>query len=174
MRVLIITRIFPNAAEPLAAPFNRQQFSALARRCDVEVVAPIPWFPGASAMGRWSRAGRLTDVPRSERISELSVLHPRVAYIPKLARGSYGALYAASLIADVVDYRGRIDAVLGSWAYPDGCAAVLLGRVLGVPVVVKTHGTDINVVAEMRGPRRALRRVLPRADRVVAVSRPTA
>jgi hypothetical protein len=25
MRVLIVTKIFPNAAEPLSAPFNRQQ-----------------------------------------------------------------------------------------------------------------------------------------------------
>jgi hypothetical protein len=47
LRVLAITKIFPNAAEPLSAPFNRQQFAALARRCELEVMATIPWFPGA-------------------------------------------------------------------------------------------------------------------------------
>ncbi|MBC7976040.1 MAG: glycosyltransferase family 4 protein, partial [Myxococcales bacterium] len=54
MRVLAITKIFPNAAEPLSAPFNRQQFAALGRLCDVEVLASIPWFPGAGAFGKWS------------------------------------------------------------------------------------------------------------------------
>ena len=44
MRVLVMTKIFPNAAEPLSAPFNRQQIAALGRRCEVEVLAPIPWF----------------------------------------------------------------------------------------------------------------------------------
>jgi hypothetical protein len=32
LRVLAIRKIFPNAAEPLSAPFNRQLFAALARR----------------------------------------------------------------------------------------------------------------------------------------------
>ena len=31
LRVLAITRIFPNAVEPLSSPFNRQQFGALGR-----------------------------------------------------------------------------------------------------------------------------------------------
>ena len=47
MRVLIVTKIFPNLVEPLSSPFNRQQFAALSRRCDVEVLATIPWFPAA-------------------------------------------------------------------------------------------------------------------------------
>ena len=49
MRVLAITKIFPNRLEPLSAPFNRQQFAALARFCELEVLASIPWFPGAQA-----------------------------------------------------------------------------------------------------------------------------
>ena len=50
LRVLISTKIFPNAAHPGWAPFNRQQFAALSRLPGVEVVdvlATLPWFPGA-------------------------------------------------------------------------------------------------------------------------------
>ena len=54
MRVLIVTKIFPNRVEPLSSPFNRRQFAALSHFCDVEVLATIPWFPGASAFRRWS------------------------------------------------------------------------------------------------------------------------
>ena len=76
MRVLVVTKIFPNAVEPLSAPFNRQQLAALGRRCDVEVLATIPWFPGAGAFSRWSSAGKLSAVPRHDWIDGLAVAHP--------------------------------------------------------------------------------------------------
>src|SRR6476646_5219962 len=61
MRVLVMTKIFPNAAEPLSAPFNRQQIAALGRHCEVEVLAPIPSFPGASLFSRWSGGDASTN-----------------------------------------------------------------------------------------------------------------
>ena len=171
MRVLIVTKIFPNRLEPFSSPFNRRQFAALARLCDVEVLATIPWFPGAAAFGRWSSAGRLAAVPQQERIDGLWVGHPRFAFVPKVGHAIAGLLYAASLARAVLARRGRVDVVLGSWAYPDGFAAVLLADLLGVPAVIKLHGSDMNVVARWRGPRRCLEWAMPRAARVVAVSR---
>ena len=47
--------------------------------------------------------------------------------------------------------------MLGSWAYPDGFAAVIAARLLGVPCVVKLHGSDINLIARLAGPRRLTR-----------------
>jgi peptidoglycan/xylan/chitin deacetylase (PgdA/CDA1 family) len=65
-----------------------------------------------------------------------------------------------------------VDVVVGSWAYPDGFAAVVLAGLLGIPAVIKLHGSDMNVVARLPGPRRCLEWALPRAERVVAVSKP--
>jgi glycosyltransferase involved in cell wall biosynthesis len=174
MRVLVLTKIFPNAVEPTSSPFNRQQFAALSRSCEVEVLATIPWFPGASAFGRWSPAGRLAEVPKTERIDGLSVRHPRYAYVPKLAQGLSGPLYAASLAPEVLRYRGRVDVVLGSWAYPDGYAAAALADLIGVPAVIKVHGSDLNVLAKRSGPRRRMQHAFRRAARIVTVSRPLA
>ncbi|HSN29908.1 MAG TPA: glycosyltransferase family 4 protein [Kofleriaceae bacterium] len=174
LRVLAITKIFPNAAEPLSAPFNRQQFAALAEHCDLQVMATIPWFPGAGLLGRWSSAGRLARVPRREHIAGLDVTHPRTLFFPRLAHATWGPLYAASIAPAVAPYRGKVDVVLGSWAYPDGFAAVIAARLLGVPAVVKLHGSDINSIAKLPGPRRLLAWALPRASRVVAVSKPLA
>jgi teichuronic acid biosynthesis glycosyltransferase TuaC len=171
MRVLVVTKIFPNAVEPLSAPFNRQQLAALGRRCAVEVLATIPWFPAAGALARWSPAGALGAVPRTEQIDGLRVTHPRVLYLPRVGHALSAALYAASVLPAVLRRRGRFDVLLGSWAYPDGVAAVALGRALGVPTVVKLHGSDIDVLAERPALRRQLALALPRAARVVAVSR---
>jgi glycosyltransferase involved in cell wall biosynthesis len=171
LRVLAITKIFPNAAEPTSAPFNRQQFAALARRCELEVMATLPWFPGAGLLARWSSAGKLAGVPWRERIDGIAVTHPRTLFLPRVAHGAWGALYAASIAPLLASYRGNVDVVLGSWAYPDGFAAVIAARLLGVPCVVKLHGSDINTIAKLPGPRRMTAWALPRAHRVVAVSR---
>ena len=171
LRVLAITKIFPNAIEPLSAPFNRQQFAALAQHCHVDVMATIPWFPGAGLLGTRSSAGALTAVPRRETIDGLAVTHPRTLFVPRLAHATWGPLYAASIAPHLARYRGKVDVVLGSWAYPDGFAAILAAKLLGVPCVVKLHGSDINAIAQLPGPRRLLRWALPKATRVVAVSR---
>jgi teichuronic acid biosynthesis glycosyltransferase TuaC len=173
VRVLAITNLFPNAIDPLWSPFNRQQFAALGRLCEVEVLGTIPWFPGATRFMKKSRAARMAAAPSHETIDGLEVEHPRVLYAPKLP-GLSGALYAASLLPKVMRQRGRVDVILGAWAYPDGIGAILLGELLRVPVVVKVHGSDLNVVGPLPGPRRNLELLLPRAARVVAVSRPLA
>jgi glycosyltransferase involved in cell wall biosynthesis len=171
MRVLVMTKIFPNAAEPLSAPFNRQQIAALGRRCEVEVLAPIPWFPGARLFSRWSAAGRLGDVPRQDRIDGLDVQHPRTPYLPRFGHALSAALYGAALYPAIRQRRGRFDVLLGTWAYPDGVAAVALGRALGVPTVVKLHGSDMDVLSKRPALRQQLAWALPKAARVVAVSR---
>ncbi len=172
MRVLIVTREFPNAKDPFFSSFNRQQFAALGKQCEVDVLASIPWFPGARWFARWSAAGRLVGVPRQERIDGLPVAHPRYVHLPRIGRTAAGALYAASLAGEVLRRRGRYDVILGSWAFPDGVGAVALAKLLGVPAVVKVHGSDLNVLAKMPPVARNLRWALPRARRVVAVSRP--
>jgi teichuronic acid biosynthesis glycosyltransferase TuaC len=171
VRVLAITKIFPNAAEPLSAPFNRQQFAELAKHCELDVMATIPWYPGAGLLARWSSAGKLARVPRKETIDGIAVTHPRTLFVPRLATATWGLLYAASIAPLVAPRRGKVDVVLGSWAYPDGFAAVIAAKLLGVPCVVKLHGSDINLIAKEPGPRRMLEWALPKAHRIVAVSK---
>jgi teichuronic acid biosynthesis glycosyltransferase TuaC len=171
LRVLVMTRLFPNACEPLWAPYNRQQFGALAQLCDVEVLATVPWFPLAGAFPR-SMAGRLVTVPAEDRIEGMRVRHPRYARLPKVGHTLAGALYATSLLPLVRRERHRFDVLLSAWAFPDGVAAITLGQLLGLPTVVKVHGTDINTLAELAGIRQNLAWALPRAERIVAVSRP--
>jgi teichuronic acid biosynthesis glycosyltransferase TuaC len=171
LRVLVVTKIYPNAAEPTSAPFNRQQIAALSRVCNVEVLGTIPWYPGAGLFAKRSSAGRLARVPDVEVIDGITVRHPRTLFIPRTLHGLWAPLYAASLAPIAARYRKKVDVILGTWAYPDGVAAVMLAKVLGIPAVVKLHGSDMNVIAKLPGPRRFLRTVLPRAEGVVAVSR---
>lgn len=166
MRVLVITKIFPNRTKPSGATYNRQQLAALAATCQVEVMALIPWLPGRRLLGK----APTSAVPARDVIDGLPVHHPRVVYGPGPARPLSGALHTASLLAPVLRFRGRVDVVLGCFAYPDGWAAVALARLLGVPVVVKVHGSDVNLLGEDPLLRSALRWTFSRAAAVVGPS----
>jgi glycosyltransferase involved in cell wall biosynthesis len=173
LRVLIVTKVFPNALEPLAAAFNRQQFAALARLADLELLAVVHWFPGAGVLPGADRtwAGKLARLPAYEWTDGLFVRHPRVLHLPRIDYQVAPALYVVSLWPLVRRWRGRFDVVLGSFAYPDGVAAVALARLLGVPSAVYALGSDLNVIPEIPGVPALLRWSLPRAARVIAVSR---
>lgn len=159
MRVAAITKIFPNAAEPLSAPFNRQQFAALGRLCELEVYATIPWHPLRQTGG----------VPWHEAIDNLQVTHPRTLYVPRALHGQWARLYAASLVPWWASLR-RAEVLLAAWAYPDAVGVLRLAQWLGRPVVVKVHGSDINQIAQMAGPRHELMAWLARAAAVVCVN----
>jgi teichuronic acid biosynthesis glycosyltransferase TuaC len=166
MRVLIVTRIFPSCVRPEHAPYNRMQFGELSRLCDVRLLALRPWLPG----GGWLRRSPYDGLPRQETLDGQRVEHPRVLYAPGPARPLSGLLYVASLWPRVRAERGRVDLVLGSFAYPDGWAAVALGRLLGVPAVIKLHGSDVHVYGRDPLLRGQLRLALRHAAAVVAPS----
>ncbi|WP_437785861.1 glycosyltransferase family 4 protein [Sorangium sp. So ce1097] len=175
LRVLWVTRIFPNRVEPLSCAFQRQQLAALSRRCEVEVLAAIPYHPGVSLLGERTRPGRLTAVPARDEIDGVPVVHPRAPYLPGAGRvlaPVNAPLYLAGLLPHVPRLRGRFDVVLGAWLYPDACAAALLARVLGLPYAVKAHGTDVNVVARWRSVRPLVAGALRSAAYAIGVSRP--
>jgi glycosyltransferase involved in cell wall biosynthesis len=173
MRVVVITKIFPSSLEPLSAPFNLRQIAELAKLCDVEVLEAIPHLPLARALSIPERAARLAALPARERVHGIDVTYVRQLYVPRVGLPVAVPLYLASLLP----HRDRLrsaDGVLATWAYPDGCAAVLAARAAGKACVVKVHGSDVNVVLRTRAARAVAARVLPLADAVIAVSKPLA
>jgi glycosyltransferase involved in cell wall biosynthesis len=172
LRVLVVTELYPNQISPTFAIYNGIQCAALSQLCEVDVRATVPWFPGARFFKDRSAAGQFAALPAEEEVRGVRVQHPRFLFIPKVGRPLSPLLYAASLWPRVRALRGKIDVVLGCWAFPDGLAAILLARMLGAAVAVKVHGSDLNVLPEDPTLRALISWGLPRTDRLVAVSRP--
>jgi glycosyltransferase involved in cell wall biosynthesis len=171
MRILAITNLYPNPLQPNRATFNRQQFHALSQHCALTVIAPVAWTDEIRA-GRRASADRLSGTRRM-RCDGIPVDHPRYIFPPKLMRRWYGHFYRESVRRSVgrAVREFRPDAVLASWAYPDGWAAVRLAREAGLPVVVKVHGSDVlTLINEDSGRRRGTLEALRDADGIVAVS----
>ena len=64
----------------------------------------------------------------------------------------------------------HFDCIDAHYVYPDGFAAVLLGMLLRLPVIVSARGTDINVFPSFSTIRPMIRWTLRQASGVVAVS----
>lgn len=169
IKLLLITNLFPNAKELGRGIFNLRQISHLADACQIKVVAPLPWVPPLPLLRR-----RYVHslVPAKEVIAGLEVTHPRYLVIPKIGRCLHGFSLFLRLSFHVLSIRKRFrfDAVVGTWAYPDGFAASLLGIFLRKPVVIKVHGTDINEYTRKFSLRKLILFALRRVAGVIAVS----
>jgi glycosyltransferase involved in cell wall biosynthesis len=166
LRILAVTQLYPTPDNPTFAAYNRQQFAQLARFNELTVVRPFPW---PMALRQWLREGRRPEMYTHE--DGIRVHMPTYFYPPRIYHHRYGSFFERSVrgVAESLVQSSRPDVLLGSWAHPDGWAAVRLGKRTDIPVVVKVHGSDVLVLA--RGRRHApIVEALAAADKVIAVS----
>lgn len=146
LRVLTLATLFPDASRPNFGVFVERQCAALAARPGValRVVAPIgvpPWPLAALGHHRAFAA-----VPPQEEWRGLPVLRPRFLALP----GTGGRWFAPALarrLAPLLEAIARdfpFDVIDAQFFFPDGPAAVALGRRFGVPVSIKARGADIH------------------------------
>ena len=144
--IVAISNLFPNEYEPQRGLFNLRQFKALSHLAPVTAVAPVAYFPMGRLLARHASAGRVRELPSRGRIDGLEVTYPRYFYPPKIGRPVQGHLYYYGVKGAVERAVKEVSAfaLYGTWAYPDGFAVVKLARELGLPCVIKVHGSDIN------------------------------
>lgn len=78
-------------------------------------------------------------------------------------------LFAASL-PTVRRLQADFDAIDAHYLYPDGIAAVALGRLLRKPVVITARGSDVTQYPDYRMPRRMIGWAIQRAAALISVS----
>jgi len=170
MRILALTNLYPNPFQPQRATFNRHRLGILGELLPVRVIAPIAWTDEWKAR----RSGK-PALPSGRRIlfDGLTVEHPRYLFPPKFGRRWYGHFYLKSVKAAVQRAVEEFQPTLlfAPWAYPDGWAAVKLGRKAGIPVVIQCHGSDVLLLDKFPSRKRRTIEAVTAADGVVAVSK---
>ena len=172
MRLLTYSTLYPNAAQPTHGVFVENRLRHLAASGEVEsrVVAPVPWFPSAAA--GFGRYASYAAAPARECRHGLPVEHPRYPVIPKIGMSLAPALlYRFSRSALARQRRAGYDFEIidAHYFYPDGVAAVMLGRHFDRPVVITARGTDLNLIPDYAMPRRMILWAASRAAGIVAV-----
>src|SRR5687767_2430741 len=173
MKLLTFSTLYPSAARPIHGIFVETRLRHLLASGGVEakVVAPVPWFPWPHR--RFGQYGRYAATPSEELRNDIEVFHPRYPLIPKLGMSAAPLLLAHAvkpLLRRVLN-RYHYDAIDAHYLYPDGVAAVMLGRWLGKPVVLTARGSDVTLLPRYRLPRAMVRWAARNAAALITVSR---
>jgi teichuronic acid biosynthesis glycosyltransferase TuaC len=171
VNVLVVSRLYPRSDDPVLGIFVEEEVRELSRRCETKVVSPVPWFPPLKVVPRWYAYSQL---PRREVRSGVEVLRPRTLILPRnlnfpLLGLSFYRTLRRSFGALIQNF--AVDLIHAHMAYPDGFAAVLLGKATGLPIVVSLHGGDVNLYFRRFSGRSQGMWAIAQANRVIAASR---
>lgn len=172
LRLLTYSSLFPNAEAPHHGVFVAERLRHLLADYPViegRVVAPVPWFPFRSR--RFGHYGAAARIPAAESQGAIPVSHPRYPVLPKIGTSVAPALMAARMTPYLARLRDQWPFALidAHYLYPDGIAAVIAARSLGVPVVVTARGNDLSLLPRWAVPRRWLRWCLRHTDALITV-----
>jgi teichuronic acid biosynthesis glycosyltransferase TuaC len=172
IRILVFTTLFPNAVRPDLGIFVETRLRHLVAGGNVEakVLAPVPWFPLKDV--RWGEWSDWARVPARETRHGIEIRHPRYLNLPKIGMAAHPFLLAAVAWREALRWRREgfdFDLIDSHFFYPDGVAAALIARRLGVPFTVTGRGTDLNLYPRMAWPRRWIRHAAHRADGLITV-----
>jgi teichuronic acid biosynthesis glycosyltransferase TuaC len=172
LRVLTLSTLFPDVTRPTFGGFVERQTLGLAAHPDVDlkVVAPIGRPPGL--LRRLRHHAKLETVPRRESWKGLDVHRPRFSAIP-FTQGRYhaaGLERALVPVLDAIRADFAFDVIDASFFFPDGPAAVALGKRYGVPVSIKARGSDIHQWGEAPATAPQIRKAGQGAAGLLAVS----
>jgi teichuronic acid biosynthesis glycosyltransferase TuaC len=172
LRVLTLSTLFPSAAEPQLGPFVMRQTLGLAAEpgVAVEMVAPIglPLWP----LSRHPHYAARADLPLEEEYRGLRVHRPRFRVWPRIGEARTAAAMAEALLPLLRSIRERFpfDVIDSEFFWPDGPAAAIVARELGIPFSIKARGSDIHHWGRRRGIAGQIVEAGQAADGLLAVS----
>lgn len=160
MKLIFLSHMFPNSKSPLTTPFMPERAKALSNFVDLDVVAPVSYFPFF----------KNNLPPVKEMFYGLNVFHPRYLGMPSflwhLRWISYG-------LACRLFWRNRppvCDLIHMEWIYPDAYAFLNYARCFKMKTVGVIHGNEAIGYFEGANHRKYYKKALQALDRIIAVS----
>lgn len=173
LNILTLSTLYPNAVAPHHGIFTETSLRQLLQTGEVRatVVAPVPWFPSTAPL--FGRYAGYAAVPPEELRGGVRVLHPRYPNPPGVGMHLAPLALACAVrpvLARLIAEGEEFDLIDAHYFYPDGVAAVMLGRLFRKPVTVKALGSDITQLPHYRWPRRQMRWAARHAAAMACVS----
>jgi len=159
LKLLFVSNLFPDTAEPYRGLDNVTLLHHLADRWEIRALAVRPTLRPRS----WQ--------PR-EQDSKFAPQYIATPYIPKIGSRWNHRLMARALRGPIRELRKQFafDVVLSSWMFPDSCAIAELARELDFPFAAIAQGSDVHQYLKIPARREIMTRVLPRASAIITRS----
>ncbi len=172
MKILSFTTLYPNVEQPRHGIFVENRLSKLVESgyAEIKVLAPVPWFPLKNKI--FGEYGKYARVPQKEVRHSMEVFHPRYPVLPKIGMNVAPFLMVSAMIPQIKKIQKSgfdFDLIDAHFFYPDGVAAVYLGRIFNKKVVVTARGTDLALYPTYYIPKKMLQWAIDQADAVITV-----
>lgn len=163
MKWAVVTQFWPVREQPYRGHSAYQTMRRLVDKVDVEAFAPQARYP----KGLLPRHRPWAQTDNSFEPQDIHTTYFDYPAVPFFSRYINGKVCARNL--EPLIRASNPDLILNYWVYPDGYAAVNVGKKLNIPVVTVAIGTDLN--RKLKGIVRAYTRwTLQHSDLVVTVS----
>jgi teichuronic acid biosynthesis glycosyltransferase TuaC len=169
LRILTISCVFPNPAEPEYGVFVRARIHSMSSEAEIKVFAPIPLIDYSHLL----KPRRRSPVPRQLQDGGIPVSYPRWLYIP-WGVSLNSVLLFLQLLRPVARLRKhyQFEWIDAHFAFPDGIAAAMLSRWFGVPFSITLRGNETMHASRSRIIQGLMRWAFRRAASVITVSTP--
>lgn len=171
IKLLTFTTLYPNTIQPNHGIFVENRLRHLLKTDQVKsiVVAPVPWFPVAHRL--FGGYGQFARIPYREERNGITVLHPQYPVLPKIGMAIAPVLMTCALthVLRKIALEYPFDIIDAHYFYPDGVAAVALGKILAKPVVVTARGTDLNLLPKFFLPRKQIQWAAQNSAAIITV-----
>lgn len=170
LRIVVLSSLFPSSVRKQSGLFVRERMFRVAEFADIEVVSPVPWFPGQSII-RWFKPNYRPMPEKIEIQNGIKVHFPRFLSIPGLFRQWDGANLArvANRVIAKIDQQQSIDVIDSHFSYPDGYAAGKVGEKLNKKVTITLRGTELSHSKDAQ-KKALLLEAWDRADHMICVA----
>jgi teichuronic acid biosynthesis glycosyltransferase TuaC len=142
LKIAVVTRYFPSSAEPWQGRSAYQTLRLLAGSTNLRVFYPNAVYP--SFLNPRSRIYRRLDSSWSP--PDVKTNYHDFPTLPLVCRPLNGWLAARVLLPHVRNFAP--DIIFSCFLYPDGYAALRIGKALSVPTVAMSIGSDINRIGD--------------------------
>ncbi|PSW21210.1 glycosyltransferase family 4 protein [Photobacterium sanctipauli] len=173
MKLLTISTLYPNAADPKHGIFVETRLRQLKKKypdVKVTVIAPVPWFPFKHE--RFGQYAKFASVPYFEHRHDIAIYHPRYVVLPKIGMNITPITLQACLnrqIKLLVRHGFKFDLIDGHYYFPDGVAIAAVAKQWNKPFTVTARGTDINLIPQFKKPLKDIKQVFQQSNHNLAV-----
>ena len=164
LSIASVCRTLPTPDERSSGVFVMRRLSAVARRANLRILQPVPYFPVIRPKPDWA-------VQTEHDVDGIGISHAPMFYVPKVLKSLDGYWLYRSVRAQLVALRkaGQLDLIDAHFAYPDGAGCARVAQQLDVPIAVTIRGVEEDYM-QIPALAAQIRETLRRADACISVS----
>ncbi len=148
MKILVISHLFPSTKNRNYGIFMARQLEEMAKQgMDISVIVPMVWTPSILRKFRkWKNYDHNAPVLNFKGLTTYQVSYVRITGNWFYRWNGLSIFWAIKKLARKLNHKQHFDIIYARCFFPDGDAALRLGKTLKLPAVCVGIGSDINLV----------------------------